>query len=113
MNERIKKLRLESLNARPHLSIERAVLATEAYRKYAGTVETPVLRALVFKHIMENKSLWLGDDELIVGEKCEQPQFAPSFPELCCHTIEDLAVMHQREKIFFEVTDKVRELTPK
>lgn len=108
MNERIQKLRLESLNARPHLSIERAVLATEAYRKYAGTVETPVLRALVFKHIMENKSLWLGDGELIVGEKCEQPQFAPSFPELCCHTMEDLAVMHQREKIFFEVTDKVR-----
>ena len=109
MNERIAKLRQESLSAIPHLSIERAVLVTEAYRKYAGTVETPVLRALVFKHIMENKTLWLGDGELIVGEKGERPQYAPSFPELCCHTPEDLDVMDRRERISFRVGDKVRQ----
>ena len=105
MNERIERLRTESLHAVPHLSIERAKLVTEAYRQYAGTVETPVLRALVFQHVMEHKRLWLGDGELIVGEKGEEPQWAPSFPELCCHTMEDLAVMDQREKIFFRVPE--------
>lgn len=106
MNERIQKLRSQSLEAQPHLSIERAVLVTEAYEKYFGTVETPILRALTFKHIMENKTLCINDGELIVGEKGEQPQYAPSFPELCCHTIEDLEVMNQRDKIFFKVDEE-------
>lgn len=110
MNERIEKLRNESLQATPHLSIERAALLTEAYRQYAGTVETPILRALVFKHILENKRLWLGEGELIVGEKGEQPQWAPSFPELCCHTMTDLTVMDQREKIFFRVPEAARQI---
>ena len=108
MNERIRRLRQESLESVPHLSMERAVLVTEAYQKYAGTVETPILRALTFKHIMENKTLWLGDGELIVGEKGDCPQGAPSFPELCCHTLEDLDVMSRREKIFFRVSSEAR-----
>lgn len=55
MTERTQKLREESVRAVPHISIERAELVTQAYEKYAGTVETPILRALAFKHIMENK----------------------------------------------------------
>ncbi|SMD02726.1 trans-4-hydroxy-L-proline dehydratase [Sporomusa malonica] len=106
MNERIQKLRTQSLTAEPHLSIERAVLVTEAYQKYAGTVETPILRALTFKYIMENKTLCINEGELIIGEKGEGPQFAPSFPELCCHTMEDLDVMNRREKIYFRVSDE-------
>ena len=106
MNKRIQNLRQESLDSVPHLSMERAALVTEAYQKYAGTVETPILRALTFQHIMENKTLWLGNGELIVGEKGDRPQSAPSFPELCCHTREDLDVMNRREKIFFKVTEE-------
>ncbi len=108
MNERIKKLRDQSLTAEPHLSIERAILVTEAYEKYLGKVETPILRALTFQHIMENKTLCINYGELIVGEKGEQPQYAPSFPELCCHTPEDLEVMNQREKIFFKVNEEAK-----
>lgn len=110
MNERVKKLRQESLEAIPHLSIERAKLVTEVYQKYAGTVETPILRALVFKHLMENKALWIGEGELIVGEKAERPQGAPSFPELCCHTMEDLDVMDRRDKIYFKVSDEAKKI---
>jgi len=110
MNERISQLRQESLNAAPQLCIERARLVTEAYEKYAGTVETPILRALVFQHILANKTLWIGEGELIVGEKGSQQQSAPSFPELCCHTMEDLDVMNRREKIYFRVDDEARRL---
>ncbi len=109
MNDRIRKLRNESHTAVPHLSIERAMALTEAYEKHAGTVEIPILRALTFRHIMETKALWIGDGELIVGEKSERPQYAPSFPELCCHTLEDLDVMSSRKHISFKVTEGVRE----
>jgi len=108
MNPRIQKLREQSLTAQPHLSIERGVLVTEIYEQYLGTVETPILRALTFKHIMENKTLCINEGELIVGEKGEGPQYAPSFPELCCHTLEDLTVMDQREIIFFKVNEEAK-----
>ncbi|HWR43959.1 trans-4-hydroxy-L-proline dehydratase [Sporomusa sp.] len=110
MNERINRLRIQSVIAEPQLSLERAVLVTEAYQKYAGTVEIPILRALTFKYIMENKTLCINDDELIVGEKGERPQVAPSFPELCCHTLEDLDVMNRREKIYFRVSDQDKKI---
>lgn len=108
MNDRIKKLRKQSVTAEPHLSMERAVLVTEAYQKYAGTVEIPLLRALTFKHIMENKTLYLNEDELIIGEKGEQPQSAPTFPELCCHKVKDLEIMNCREKIYFRVSEDAK-----
>ena len=105
MNERIRQLREQSVTAEPRLSIERALLVTEAYQMYQGTVEVPVLRALVFKHIMENKKLCINDGELIVGEKGELPQYSPTFPDLCCHTLDDLDIMDRRENIFFRVSD--------
>ena len=84
--ERTKKLREISTTTQPSISLERAVLETEFYEKYYGTVETPVLRALNFKNYMEKRKLYIGEGELIVGEKSEGPQVAPTFPELCCHT---------------------------
>jgi len=84
--------------------MERALLETEAYKMYEGRVSAPELRALVFKHIMEHKSLWIGKGELIVGEKGSAPQSAPSFPEICCHTLDDLRVMNERELIYFRVS---------
>ncbi len=110
MNERIRQLRKQSLTVEPAISIERAVLVTEAYEKYAGTVEIPILRALTFKHILENKNLCINEGELIVGEKGEGPQSAPTFPELCCHTLEDFEVMHQREKISFKVSAEAKQV---
>ena len=106
MNERIRKLKEESLNTPPRLYMERALLETEAYSLYEGRVSVPELRALVFKYILENKTLWLGEGELIVGEKGDAPQAAPSFPEICCHTLEDLRIMNERELISFRVDQK-------
>ena len=110
VNERIQKLRKQSVTTEPTLSIERAQLVTEAYKKHLGSVSTPVLRALTFKHILENKKLCINDGELIVGEKGEKPQSSPTFPELCCHTLEDIDVMDRREHIFFRSTDEVKQV---
>jgi len=104
INERIQKLREESLNTEPRIYMERAELITDAYLKYEGSVSIPELRALSFKHFMENKSISINDGELIVGEKGDSPQKAPTFPELCCHTLEDMQIMNERELIGFKVS---------
>jgi len=108
--ERVRKLREISLSTEPKLSLERAEIETEVYQKYSGVVETPVLRALVFKELMKNRKLYIGDRELIVGEKGFEPQTAPTFPELCCHTMEDFDVMEKRETITFKVSEEDRKI---
>lgn len=105
--ERIKKLRKISVyESEPCVSMERAVLLTEAYKKYEGTVSAPVLRGLAFKYIMENRTLYMEKGSIIVGEKGHKPWAAPTFPELCCHTLEDFDNMNQREKVFFRVSEE-------
>lgn len=103
LTERVKKLREESLKAVPHIWIGRGELVTEAYKKYEGKYSVPVLRALVFKDILENRPVCINDGELIVGEKGDSPAGAPTFPELCCHTEHDFDVMNKRDKISFKV----------
>ncbi|HQD42009.1 MAG TPA: glycyl radical protein, partial [Bacillota bacterium] len=109
-NERVKKLRQQSVETVPCISIERARLVTEAYREYSGKVSIPMLRALTFKHLMENKTVCINPDELIVGERGPAPQATPTYPELCCHSLEDLDIIDKRDKIFFRVSDEVREI---
>lgn len=106
MNERIRRLRQESLETPAVLDMERAKYVTACYKQYAGTVSTPELRALCLRHYFEHKTISIGEGELIVGEKGRGPQAAPTFPELCCHTMEDLHIMNDRELIRFQVDDE-------
>ena len=54
MNDRIERLRRDSLDAEPSISIERALLVTEYCRENLGRVSTPVLRAKIYAHLCEN-----------------------------------------------------------
>ncbi len=106
MRERVVRLREQSINALPSITMERAELVTEAYQKHEGEVSTPVLRALAFKHLMENKEIYIGENELIVGERGPGPKATPTYPELCCHSIDDLQIINDREKITFNVDER-------
>ena len=106
MNDRIKKLRKQSEETTPHIFMERAMLMTDAYKKYEGEVSIPELRALSMKEIFSRKTITIEDGELIVGDKGAGPQSTPTFPELCCHTLEDMKVMNDRELICFKVSDE-------
>jgi trans-4-hydroxy-L-proline dehydratase len=108
MNQRIQMLREESESTTPSISVERAKLVTEAYQKHADKVSIPVLRALVFKHLMENKTICINKGELIVGERGTGPQATPTYPELCCHTLEDFSVISERKKISFAIPEEAR-----
>lgn len=109
MNERIKLLRTESLEAINRISAERAVLLTEFYQSdLAAQVATPVRRALALKYIMTNKHLYVGKNELIVGERGPAPKSSPTYPEICLHTIEDLETLNDREKVSFKVDEETK-----
>jgi formate C-acetyltransferase len=106
MNPRIARLRTESFLARPSVSAERAVILTEVYRRHEGRVSNPVLRALAFRELCERKTVHLGDGELIVGERGPRPKATPTYPELTCHSLEDLAILRDRPMTSYAVDDE-------
>ncbi len=106
MNSRIARLRKESFDTKPSISIERAVLETEFYRKNFGKYSLPVLRALCFKYLCEHKSLYIGEGELIVGERGPAPKVVPTFPELTCHSADDLRILNSRAMTSYTITDE-------
>jgi formate C-acetyltransferase len=59
---------------------------------------------------MEKKTITITPGELIVGEKGPRPKAAPTYPELCCHTLEDLEILDSREKTSFAVSDEARRI---
>jgi trans-4-hydroxy-L-proline dehydratase len=103
LNERIKKLQDVSLSESPSISHERAVLLTEFYRSNEGKYSIPVTRAKSFYHLCEYKSIYIGEGELIVGERGPRPKAVPTYPELTCHSIKDLQVLDAREKTSYKV----------
>lgn len=103
MKERVRRLREGSLASRPTISLERARLMTEFYRREQGKHATPLLRALAFRHLCENKTIYIGEDELIVGERGPVPLAVPTFPELTCHSAEDLEILDRRDKTSYAV----------
>ena len=112
MLDRIKRLRDQSRNAIPSLSIERAKLMTKFYKSDAADkVSIPVARALAFKYLLENKEICINEDELIVGERGPAPKATPTYPEICCHSMQDLDILDSREKISFKVSEETRKLT--
>jgi formate C-acetyltransferase len=103
MNARTERLRKESLEAIPTISCERAELMTEFYRENLGRWSPPVMRARAFKFLCERKAIWIGDGELIVGERGPRPKAVPTYPELTCHSLEDLRILDSRPLTWYRV----------
>ncbi len=97
MNERIKRLRKQSIDTPTTLTIERALIETAFYKENYGKMPNCILRARNFYEICRKKTIYIGEDELIVGERGPKPKAVPTFPELTCHTVEDLHTLNTRE----------------
>ncbi|MCS7136643.1 MAG: glycyl radical protein [Nitrososphaerota archaeon] len=111
MNERIAKLRSESVNAEVKVSAERAKLVTEFYKSGAARGKSvPVQRALMFKYLMEHVSIPVEDGQLIVGIRGTGPKEVPTYPEICVHTIKDLETLDSRKNMPYKVDEKTKEL---
>ncbi|MGA2992236.1 MAG: trans-4-hydroxy-L-proline dehydratase [Candidatus Korobacteraceae bacterium] len=105
MDERITRLRQETVTTKPSLSIERAALMTEFYST-DKTVSAPIRRARSFLYLMEHKEIYIGPDDLIVGERGPRPKATPTFPELCCHSMADFEILNTREKISYTADEE-------
>ncbi len=114
MTPRVERLRRQSVETKPYICAERARLVTDFYKEHVPRkVSMPVFRAMVFRHLMENKTVSIGDGELIVGERGSAPKATPTYPELCCHSLEDFDILSRRERTRFAVSQDVRELYEK
>ena len=106
MNSRIQRLRRLSVEIEPSLSIERALHETAFYKENYGKHSIPVLRAMNFLDHCQKKTIYLGTDELIVGERGPTPKAVPTFPELTCHSIQDFQVLNTREQQRYTISQK-------
>jgi pyruvate formate-lyase/glycerol dehydratase family glycyl radical enzyme len=107
LTKRVQRLREQSVSTKPYICTERAELLTDFYQSGgADTVSAPMARALAFKHILENKTIIINDGELIVGERGSAPRATPTYPELCCHSLNDLEIANSRERTPFLVSNK-------
>ncbi|HRX10827.1 MAG TPA: pyruvate formate lyase family protein, partial [Draconibacterium sp.] len=60
MNDRIQRLRKQSVETQESLSIERALITTRFYRENHGKYSEPVMRALNFLEICKQKTIYIG-----------------------------------------------------
>lgn len=86
--ERGQQLRTRVISASPYLCIERARLVTQSYRE---TEHEHILirRTKAFDSIMRNMSVYILDDELIVGHQASRQRSAPLYPEFAVEWIRD------------------------
>jgi formate C-acetyltransferase len=111
MNQRVRKLRQQSINTKPYITPERAILITEFCKSDAvSQLSAPVRRALAFKHLLEKKRIYIGEDELIVGERGPAPKAVPTYPEICCHSLEDLEILTTRKRIPYAVDEETKRI---
>lgn len=111
LSKRVLKLQKASKAAVPTLDPERAQLLTRFSQETdLEGMSIPVQRARAFEYILLNKEISIAEGELIVGEKGSGPRQAPTYPELCTHTLKDLEILHNRPKITFRVEDQTREI---
>lgn len=72
---------------KPPICTERAQHYTEIYQQHQDK-PLPVRRALALAHHLEQRTIWIRHDELIVGNQASQVRAAPIFPEYTVSWIE-------------------------
>jgi len=80
VNDRIKRLRQEFFEIRPEICPERARFFTRSMQDTEGK---PIIlrRAQAFYDVLDQVSLFVGDDEIIVGNQASKPRSSPIYPE--------------------------------
>ncbi|NOI67069.1 formate C-acetyltransferase/glycerol dehydratase family glycyl radical enzyme [Vibrio sp. 99-8-1] len=115
--ERIKSHKSELVNiVTPPICTERAQAYTNAYK---ANEDKPIIiqRALALKEHLETRTIWIKNDELIVGNQASKLRAAPIFPEYTVRWIEsEIDELADRPGAGFAVSNQDKEtihaLTP-
>ena len=109
LTERMQAFREETLDQKPYIDAERAVLVTETYK--ANQNQPPVMkRALGLKNILENMTVYIEDKTLIVGNQATKNCNAPIFPEYTMgFVIDELDKFEKRDGDVFYITEETKQ----
>lgn len=102
ITERVHKLQEKYLATPPAIDAERAVIVTRSYQETEGEPMI-IRRAKALKKLLNEMTIWIADDELIVGNQAKVARSAPIFPEFSYDWI-----LEEMEKEPFEKRDADR-----
>ena len=95
---------------KPPICVERAEHYTESYQEHLAQ-PVAVRRALALANHLKKRTIWIKNDELIVGNQASQPRAAPIFPEYTVGWIEkEIDILGDRPGAGFHVTDHDKEV---
>lgn len=106
MRKRIEQMKARFLEVQPRISPERLLLATEAYKKYAGEA-VPIFRARVLEYVLDHMKIVIHPGELIVGSASEYLRGGLLFPEYMSTQwlYDELEIMPVRERDKMELSE--------
>lgn len=93
----------------PEICVERAQLVTESYEE---TEELPIIlrRAKALEKILENISIFIQKDELIVGSQASKTRSSPVFPEFSIKwLLNELDSLEKRSGDVFLISEEKKE----
>ncbi|MCD6317640.1 glycyl radical protein [Candidatus Aerophobetes bacterium] len=109
MFDRISRIRKNLLATQPRICAERALLITESYKKTEG-LPIVLRRAYALEKILEKMSIYIENDQLIVGNQASTPRAAPIFPEYSVNWIEkELDTFDKRSGDVFLIDEDTKE----
>lgn len=81
ISERGNKLKEQFFATNPGICSERAKIVTQAHKDF--TADPAVIRqAKTLKRVLENVSIWIADNELIVGNQAKKATLCSDFPRI-------------------------------
>lgn len=109
VSPRINKLKESLLAGTPEIDPERAVLITESYQETEG-LPMIIRRAKALEKILENMTIVIRDEELIVGNQTKAPRSSPVFPEFSIKwLLSELDSLPKRKGDVFLVSQETKE----
>ena len=109
LTDRMNKYREDVLDKKPYIDAERAVLATRAYQEHKEKPNV-LKRAYMLKEILENMTLYIEDETMIVGNQASSNKDAPIFPEYTLEfVLNELDLFEKRDGDVFYITEETKE----
>ena len=106
---RVANAREGMMRIRPSICPERAVLITESYKETEG-LSMILRRAMALDKILSEMSIYIDDEQLIVGNQASKPRAAPIFPEYSINwVIDELETFDQRPGDVFTINSETKE----
>src|SRR5512137_981142 len=107
---RVTSIKERFIKITPEICVERAQLITESYKE---TEDQPIhiRRAKSLEKILDRMTIFIQEDELIVGNQCTRPRSAPVYPEFSCKWLEaELDRLEKRTGDVFLISEKKKKI---